>query len=175
MKTINEDVRNMSLLVLSELASTWSLARVLVEHEKATTSPADQPYNEREILTLCLVEQFEGLVTATTLCKVFGLHHSQVGKMVENLVNREILKKSGEPVPKKSGRGTQLELNPKGTEELKKIKLMIARRFAYLFQELTAEQLKEMYELTKKWHMAAKRKVEEKVFAKLPDTDFIKV
>jgi DNA-binding MarR family transcriptional regulator len=175
MKLTNDEMRDMGVLILFEMANTWSLTRVLVEHERATTSPAEQPYNEREILTLRLVEQFEGLVTATTLCKVFGLHHSQVGKIVESLVNREVLKKSGEPVPKKSGRGTRLELGPRGKEELKNIKLCIGRRFTYLYQEMTGEQLKELYEIIKKMHAAAKRKVEERVFAKPPDTDFIKV
>ena len=159
-------MRKIASLVLSELATTWSLARVLLEHEKASTSPADQPYTEREILTLCLVEQFKGLVTTTTLTKVFDLHHSQAGKIVQGLVNRGVLKKSGKPVSKKLGRGAPLELGPKAEEELMNIKLGLACRFAYLYQELTVQQRKQMYELIARMCAAAKREVEVRIFGK---------
>lgn len=172
MKTTDEELYNTRLLLLSEMTNVWSLARALLEHERASTAPTDQPFSEREILTLCLVEQFEGLMTATALSKVFGLHHSQVGKILDKLVGRELLKKSTEHISKKSGRGMPLHLNPKGSQALREIKLGLGRRFSYLNQELNADQLKQAHELIKKMNAMAKRTFEERVFAKLPTLTF---
>jgi len=170
MKTTDADARNSTLPALSELANAWALARILMEHERASTSPVEQPYTEREILILFLVRDFEGVATAKTICRVFDMRPSQAGKILENLIKREVLKKSGTPVSKKSGRGVPLELGPKGMEELNGISMGIGRRFAYLYQDLTTEQRKQMYELTKRMRTAAKRQIEERIFLMPPDS-----
>lgn len=165
MKTNSEVSRNAALAeFLSELATVWSLGRVLLEHARAGASPAGQPYSEKEMLALCMVEQFEGLVTATTLCKVFGLHPSQVSKIVDGLVSRELLKKSSAPISRKSGQGSPLQLTAKAKEAVKEIKLIIGAGFEYLYEDFDTEEIKTMCGLTKKTQIAAKKKFMRSVF-----------
>ncbi len=144
--------------LLLEMANMWSLSRALLEHERAWASPADQPFSEKEMLTLCLVEQFKGMVTATTLCKVFGMHPSQVSKIVDRLVGRELLERSTAKISRKSGRGMPLQLTSKASEALKGIKHRFGAGFEYLFEDFNPKQLEMMCELIGKTQTAAKKK-----------------
>ena len=174
MKTNDLDLRNAALSeFLSELATMWSLGRALLEHERAGASPVEQRYTEREMLSLCLIEQFEGLVTATTFCKVFGLHPSQVSKIVGGLVSRELLKKSTASISKKSGRGSPFELTPKGREAVAEIKLIIGAGFEYLYKDFKLEEIQILCELTRKTHAAAKKRFTRSVF-QIVDPNFLK-
>ena len=172
MKTNDEDSRKAALLtLLLELANTWSLGRALLEHERACAAPADQPFSEKEMITLCLVEQFEGMVTATTLCKVFGIHPSQVSKIVDGLVSRGLLEKSTAPISRKSGRGTPLQLTSKSSEALKEIKFRIGAGFEYLYEDFNIKDIQKMCALTMKTHAAAKKRFKRNVF-KIFDPEF---
>ncbi len=160
----DEQTSNSVLNSLPQLADVWAIARAVVEHERATASPTEQPFAEREILAMCLAEKFQGKVTATTLCKVFGLHHSQVSKMVEKLVQGGFLEKSTETVSRKSGKGTPLHLTHQGNEELQRIKIGIGSRFEYLVHGLDDNQIKKLLELTCIMQKAAIQRFRERVF-----------
>ncbi len=165
MKTNDGDSRKAALQkLLLEIADAWSLGRALLEHERASSSPANQPFSEKEMITLCLVEQFGGMVTATTLCKVFGIHPSQVSKVVDGLVTRELLKKSTKSISRKSGQGTALQLTPKAIGALKEIKYRIGAGFEYLYEGFNAGELEMMSNFVGKTQTAAKKRFMWNVF-----------
>lgn len=158
----NDKVPNEAILRL--LAKTWTMGRVLLEHAKSGVStPDENELNEREELTVRLVELFPDDVTTTTITKVFDLHYSQAGQIVDRLTKLGILEK-------KAGRGSVLKLTEDGEIKAKEIELKRGYRFAYignLFDNVELEQLKT---LLGKMYDAAQRQVEERVFGKLPQS-----
>src|ERR1017187_3730119 len=100
MKTTDKALYESTLRLI---AKTWTFGRVLLEHAKAGATPTDEhELNEREELAVRLVELFPGDVTATTLVKVFDLHYSQAGQIVDRLIKLGIFEK-------KAGRGVALK------------------------------------------------------------------
>ena len=99
------------------IAKTWTLGRVLLEHARAGASPMDEhELSEREELAVRLVEMFPDDVTTTTIVKVFDLHFSQAGQIVDRLTKLGILEK-------KAGRGAALKLTKAGRIKADEIEL----------------------------------------------------
>ncbi len=147
---------------LRTMAKSWALGRVLIEHTKASaTPPGDQDLTEREELTVKLIELFPGCVTVTTLVKVFDLHYSQAGQIVDRLSKRGILEK-------KAGKGTPLQLTKTGETTAKEIELIRGYRFAYVCEILNDTELQQYTALLEKMYRASYQQVEERVFGKLP-------
>jgi len=144
------------------IARTWSLGRVLLEHAKAGTSPTDeQDFNEREELTLRLVELFPGQVTETTIVKVFAVHYSRAGQIVDRLSKLGMLEK-------KAGRGTALKLTKAGETTVKEIEMKRGYRFAYICNIFDEKEFALLTELMRKMYDAAHQQIEMNLFGKLP-------
>lgn len=159
MKTTDKALYESTLRLI---AKTWTLGRVLLEHAKAGATPTDEnELNEREELAVRLVELFPGDVTTTTLVKVFDLHYSQAGQIVERLTKLGLFEK-------KSGRGAVLELTKAGKIKADEIELKRGYRFAYIGNLFDASELEQLKKLTEKMCDAAQQQVEERVFGKLP-------
>ena len=159
MKISNESLQENTLRFI---AKTWSLGRVLLEHAKAGMSPNDEnELNEREELALKLVELFPGQVTETTLVKVFDLHYSQAGQIVDRLSKLGILEK-------KTGRGVALKLTRPGEAIAKEIEMKRGYRFAYVCSIFDENELQQLNGLMQKMYDAAYQQIEERVFGKLP-------
>jgi DNA-binding MarR family transcriptional regulator len=159
MKTTNESLQEN---VLRLIAKTWSLGRVMLEHERAGMSPTDEKeLNEREELTLRLVELFPGKVTETTLVKVFDLHYSQAGQIVDRLSKLGILEK-------KTGRGTTLKLTKSGEAKAKEVEMQRGYRFEYVCKIFDENEIQQLIGLMEKMYDSAYQQIDKKVFGKLP-------
>src|SRR5581483_11746409 len=151
--------KKLSETALRTIAKNWAMGRVLLEHRKsnATPAPDGNNFNEREELAIKLIDLFPGCVTETTLVKVFGLHYSQAGQIVDRLCKRDVLEK-------KSGKGMPLQLTKAGESVAKEIELERGRRFAYLANVLSDTEIKQYEAITEHLYEAARREVEERVF-----------
>jgi len=159
MKSINEPLQENTLRLI---ARTWSLGRVLLEHAKAGMSPNDEKeLSEREELTVKLVEVFPGQVTETTLVKIFDLHYSQAGQIVDRLFKFGILEK-------KTGRGAALKLTKSGEATAKEAEMKRGYRFKYVCNIFDENELQQLNGLMEKMYAAAYQQLEERVFDKLP-------
>jgi predicted transcriptional regulator len=147
---------------LRTLAKSWALGRILIEHAKASaTPPGEQDFSEREELVIKLVELFPGCVTETTLVKVFDLHYSQAGQIVERLSKRDILEK-------KVGKGVPLKLTKAGEIAAKEIELVRGYRFGYACEILNETELQQYAAIMEKMFQASFQQVEERIFGKPP-------
>ncbi|MGA2177943.1 MAG: hypothetical protein ABSH38_23595 [Verrucomicrobiota bacterium] len=160
MKT--NDEKTLQEKTLRVLARTWALGRVLLEHAKAGAAPVDQhELNERDELIVKLTELFPEEVTETTLTKVFNLHYSQAGQIVDRLCRCDILQK-------KTGRGAPLKLTKTGEQVAKEIELKRGYRFSYICDIFTDEELLQLTKMMEKMCDAAHQQIEARVFDKLP-------
>jgi len=147
---------------LRALAKNWSLGRILIEHAKASATPAgEKDFSEREELAIRLIELFPGCVTETTLVKVFDIHYSQAGQIVDRLSKREILEK-------KSGKGVPLKLTKSGETMAKELELERGYKFAYTCKILDETELQQFTALMGKISDATFQQIEERVFGKRP-------
>ena len=145
-------------------AKTWTLGRVLLEHAKAGASPTDEhELSEREELAVRLIEFFPDDVTTTTITKVFDLHYSQAGQIVDRLIKLGLLEK-------KAGRGAALKLTKTGKIKADEIELKRGYRFAYIGSLFDSTELEQLKKLLDKMYGAAHQQVEERVFGKLPSS-----
>ena len=159
MKTTDKALYESTLRLI---AKTWTLGRVLLEHAKAGATPTDDnELNEREELAVRLVELFPGDVTTTTLVKVFDLHYSQAGQIVDRLTKLGLFEKKAE-------RGAALKLTKAGEIKADEIELKRGYRFAYIGNLFKNAELKQLKKLTGKMCDAAHQQVGERVFNKLP-------
>jgi DNA-binding MarR family transcriptional regulator len=102
-------------------------------------------------------------VTETTLVKVFDLHYSQAGQIVDRLSKLGILEK-------KTGRGVALKLTKSGEVMAKEVEMKRGYRFAYVCNIFNESELQQLSGLMQKMYDAAHQQIEERVFGKLPRT-----
>jgi DNA-binding MarR family transcriptional regulator len=146
---------------LTMYAKLWLMGRVLREHTRSSTAPTDEHnLSDRENLTLGLIENFPGQVTAKTLVRVFDLHFSSAGAMIGRLSKLGILKETK--------RGQSLVLTDKGRQVMRRQTLLMMARIQVMCSDLDLDEYRVLARILTKMYKATTREVEERIFNKPP-------
>jgi hypothetical protein len=145
MKELNSEEKKVeSLGVMQQLSEFLMSFEILSKYRTSTATVSEADYlNNRQFITLKLVQKFPGQVTEKTLGLVLDILFSQSGAIVDHLVGIQAL-------APKAGRGKPLALGKRARLVIDKNQGYQISRLAQLCSDLSPEELGVILEISQR-------------------------